>query len=117
VTEPPIHYRLLREYIDRAILAQKDYRTALGIAQLLDTGKFDIIANFELDADGRPDPTTLSYRVDVLTADGWATLCSVDWKQVGLEMADVYFELRNTLRQHEEGTHPGGPNDPHQRGR
>jgi hypothetical protein len=116
MTEPPIHYRKLREYIDQSILAQKDRRTALGIAQLLDAGKFDIISHFDVDQDGQPIPNSLRYRVDVLAADGWATLCTADWQLLGLEWADVEYELRNTLRQHEEGTHPGGPHDPHQRG-
>lgn len=105
----------MREYIEQTILSQKDRRTALGIARLLDAGKFDIIAWFDLDQAGQPIPDSLVYRVDLLAADGWTTLCTVDWRLLGLEMVDVHHELRNTLRQHAEGTHPGGPEDPHHR--
>jgi hypothetical protein len=116
MNEPPIHYRLLRRYIDEAILAQKDRRTAMAAARLMDAGDYDIISHFDLDDNGQPIPDTLTYRVDVKAADGWAPICTVHWSRLGLEWADVEYELRNTLRQHEEGTHPGGPKDPHQRG-
>jgi hypothetical protein len=77
-----------------------------------DPGTRRIVAEFDADDDGRPVPASLAYRVDVLARDGWATLATVHWTRLGLEMADVYFELNATLRQRQAGTYPGGPRDP-----
>jgi hypothetical protein len=116
MTEPPIHYQLLRAFIDQALRNLPDKATALYIARLLDKGRYDIVSHFDLTDDDRPIADTLTYSVDVQGAEGWWRLCTVGWRLLGLEWADVQYELRNTLRQHEEGTYPGGPNDPHQRG-
>jgi hypothetical protein len=112
----PIHERLLRAYAQEALLAQ-DPRKQPAMARLLQNPKTRrIVAEFDADDDGQPVPDSLSYRLDLLARDGWATLCTIHWSRLGLEWADVLFEVKSTLRQHEEGTQPGGPNDPHQRG-
>ena len=112
----PIHERLLRVYAQEALLGQ-DPRKQPAMARLLQDPKTRrIVSEFDADDDGRPIPDSLAYRLDLLASDGWATLCTIDWRMLGLEWADVLFEVKATLRQHEEGTHPGGPNDPHQRG-
>jgi hypothetical protein len=116
MNEPPIHYRLLKAFIDRALLELKDKPTALRIARLLDEGKYDIISHFDVTDDDRPIADTLTYSVDVEAPEGWWRTCTVHWSLLGLEWVDVQFELRNTLRQREDGTYPGGPNDPHQLG-
>jgi hypothetical protein len=112
----PIHYRLLRDYIDQALRIQGTEEAALHLARQLDAGKWDIISHFDVTDDGRPIADTLTYSVDVETRAGWLRICTVPWRYLGLEWADVQYELRNTLRQRDEGTYPGGPADPHQRG-
>jgi hypothetical protein len=112
----PIHERLLRAYAERALAAQEPRKQPAMARLVANPNTRRIIAEFEADDDGRPIPDSLAYRLDLLAADGWATLCTIDWRMLGLEWADVQFELRNILRQHEEGTYPGGPQDSHQRG-
>ena len=115
MTEPPIHYRLLRAHIVDALHRQKDYETAKVLAQHLDKGEWRGIAEFKLDDDDRIDPDSLVYRIDIRDdADTWVPLCYVPWRRLGLEWADVLFELKSLQRQHAEGTYPGGPQDPAQ---
>jgi hypothetical protein len=110
MNEAPIHYRLLRDAVDLALLAQPNYCTAIAAARLPGAGKFDR----ELLRPGRrrrPVPGSLTYTVEVLEDGDLVPLCRADWRAVGLAWDDVWFELRNTYCQHDEGTHPGGPND------
>jgi hypothetical protein len=113
----PLKERLLRYYVEQAIDGQPTARGRLGAARVMNTRRWRLVSVFDLDDDGRPDPHSLCYRVELLASDGWATLCTIHWQLLGLEMADVYFELNSTLRQHQGGTYPGGPNDPHARER
>ncbi len=109
--ELPVHYRRLREAVTMSLLAQPDQRAAQAVAALLHAGHYDIVSHFTLDEAGEPVPGTLAYGVHVLTADGWVTVVRVDWRLLGLEWADVQDELANTLRQHADGTYPGGEHD------
>jgi hypothetical protein len=112
----PLHERLLHYYVGQALLGQ-DPRKRPAIAQLvIDPRTRRIVSSFVSDDDGRPIPDSLAYRVDVLTRGGWTDLCTVNWRLLGLEWADVLFELRSTLRQHAEGTYPGGERDPYATG-
>jgi hypothetical protein len=111
--EPPIHERLLCQYVERALLAQNPRKQRAMARLVTDPKTRRIVAEFDADDDDRPVPGSLAYRVDVLAADGWATLATIHWTRLGLEWADVLFEVRSTLRQHEEGTYPGGPLDLH----
>jgi len=107
----PIHERLLHRYVARALDGQDPRKRPL-IAQLVaDPRTRRIVSSFLADDDGRPVPGSLAYRVDVLTRGGWTDLCTVNWRLLGLEWADVTRELDSTLRQHAEGTFPGGPHD------
>lgn len=110
----PIHERLLLAYVSEA-LAGQDPRKRPAMERLAANPKTRrFVSEFDADDDGRPIPDSLRYRVDLLAADGWATLCTIDWRILGLEWADVLYEVNSTLRQHEEGTYPGGPQDPTQ---
>jgi hypothetical protein len=108
----PIHERLLLAYVSEALAAQ-DPRKRQAMERLAaNPTTRRIVAEFAAGDDGRPVPDSLAYRLDLRAVDGWATLCTIDWRMLGLEWADVLFEVRSTLRQHEEGTYPGGPQDP-----
>jgi hypothetical protein len=118
MTEPPIHYRLLREHILKAINAQEKQLVRDAVAVCMDDPKRHRFRSvWDLSEDGtQVDLNSLSYEVEVLVSDGWATLCTVHWTNLGLEWADVQWEFEENRRQWGEGTYPGGPNDPHQRG-
>lgn len=116
---PPagVNFQRLRPYLQDALLHQKDKRTALAIAQRLDRNEWRAIAQFDVIGDDldRVDLSTLSFRVEVLTSDGWADLCTVHWTNLGLEWVDVEAAWQEILRQHREGIQPYGPNDPGRR--
>jgi hypothetical protein len=101
--DPPLRDRLLRHYIERALRGQKDMVTAAAIAVKLDAGEWRIISSFVPDLEGQPDPDTLAYRVEVHVHDGWAELCTIEWKLLALEWADVLHVVENTQRQYAVG--------------
>ncbi|HEV8653696.1 MAG TPA: hypothetical protein VG276_30935 [Actinomycetes bacterium] len=107
----PIHERLLHRYVERALLAQNPRKRPAMARLVADPRTRRIVAVFDADDDGRPVPGSLAYRVDLLARDGWATLARIHWTLLGLEWADVTRELDSTLRQHAEGTYPGGEHD------
>jgi hypothetical protein len=117
MSEPPIHYRRLREYIVDAIYAQEKAHVRYAAAICMDDpARHRIRSVWDLSADGtKVDMNSLSYVVEVLVRDGWATLCTIHWTNLGLEWADVQDEFEQNLRQWQDGTHPGGPNDPSRR--
>jgi hypothetical protein len=103
--QPPLHWRLLHSYIVEALHGQ-NRRTAAVAADLLVRGQYRVLSHFDMGEDGRPDPLSLAYEVELACADGWTLLCRVHWTLLGLEMADVYYELACARRQHEQGTAP-----------
>jgi hypothetical protein len=109
-----VNFQRLRPYLKDALLHQKDKRTALAIARKLDRNEWRGIAQFDVVGDDldKVDLNSLSYRVEIQVSDGWATLCTVHWTQLGLEWSDVTAAWEEVLRQHREGIEPGGPNDP-----
>jgi len=117
---PPagVNFRRLRPYLEDALLHQKNKRIALAIAQRLDRDQWRAIAQFDVVGDDydQVDLSSLSYRVEVETSDGWAPLCTVHWTQLGQEWADVEAAWEEMLRQHREGIFPDGPNDLGRRG-
>jgi hypothetical protein len=118
MTFPPpagVNFQRLRPYLRDALLHQKDKRTALAIAQRLDRNQWRAIAQFDVIGDDQVDLSSLSYRVEVETSDGWAPLCTVHWTQLGQEWADVEAAWEEVQRQHREGIFPDGPNDPGRR--
>jgi hypothetical protein len=102
----PLHEQLLRYFVAHALNEQPAGRIRDSIAAMLAAGRWRILSNFQLDDDGRPDPLSLAYEVELPCADGWALLCRVHWTLLGLEMADVYDELASTRHQHEQGIAP-----------
>jgi hypothetical protein len=117
---PPlgVNFQRLRPYLQDALLEQKDKRTALAIARKLDRDQWRAIAQFDVVGDDldEVDLNSLNFRIDVEVSDGWATLCTVHWSNLGLEWADVEAAWDEVVRQHREGTFPGGEHDPHRRG-
>jgi hypothetical protein len=117
---PPagVNFQRLRPFLEDALLHQKDKRIALGIAQRLDRDQWRAVVRFDVVGDDydQVDLSSLSYRVEVETSDGWAQLCTVHWTNLGLEWADVEAAWEEVLRQHREGVFPDGPNDPGRRG-
>jgi hypothetical protein len=113
---PPagVNFQRLRPFLEDALLQQKDKRVALAIAQRLDRDQWRAIAQFNVVRDDVDlvDLDSFSIRVDVETSDGWAELCTVHWTHLGMEWSDVTTAWDEVLRQHREGIHPGGPNDP-----
>ena len=111
---PPIHYRKLREYILDAINAQEKQHVRYAAAVCMDDpDRHRFRTVWELSEDGtQVDINSLSYVVEVLVRDGWATLCTVHWTNLGLEWADVQWEFEQNLHQWAEGTYPDGPHDP-----
>ena len=121
MTFPPpagVNLQRLRPYLQDALLHQKNKRIALAIAQRLDRDQWRAIAQFDVVGDDydRVDLSSLSYRVEVETSDGWATLCTVHWTHLGQEWADVEAAWEEVKRQHREGIFPDGPNDRGRRG-
>jgi hypothetical protein len=108
----PLHEKLLRDYVREALLGQDPRKRPLIARLVADPSTRRVVAVFDADDDGQPIVTSLRYRVELLTRGGWATLCAVDWQLLGFEWADVLFEVRNVVRQREQGTYPGGPHDP-----
>jgi hypothetical protein len=117
---PPlgVDFQRLRPYLQDALLEQKDKRTALAIARKLDRDQWRAIAQFDVVGDDfdQVDLNSLSFRVDVEVSDGWATLCTIHWSNLGLEWGDVTAAWDEVVRQHREGNFPGGEHDPHRRG-
>jgi hypothetical protein len=117
---PPLGVNLqrLRPYLQDALLEQKDKRTALAIARKLDRDQWRAIAQFDVVGDDldQIDLNSLTFRIDVEVSDGWATLCTIPWTNLGLEWADVEEAWEEVKRQHREGIFPDGPNDPGRRG-
>jgi hypothetical protein len=94
MTFPPpagVNFQRLRPYLEDALLHQKSKRIARAIAQRLDRDQWRAIAQFDVIGDDHDqvDLSSLSYRVEVETSDGWAPLCTVHWTQLGQEWADV----------------------------
>jgi hypothetical protein len=112
-----VNFQRLRPYLKDALLHQKNKRTALAIARKLDRNQWRAIAQFSVIGDqvDQVDLSSLSFRVEVEVADGWAELCTVHWTHLGLEWVDVEKAWDEVLRQHREGIQPGGPNDPGRR--
>jgi hypothetical protein len=113
---PGVDMQRLRPYLKDALLRQKDKRTARALADQLDQGEWRAIATFDVVGDqlDQADLNSLTYRIDVAVRDGWAELCTIHWSLVGLEWADVVMTWEDVLRQHREGTNPGGENDPNE---
>jgi hypothetical protein len=117
---PPlgVNYQRLRPYLEDALREQKDKRTALALARKLDRDQWRAVAQFDVVGDDldQVDLDSLSFRIDVEVSDGWATLCTVHWTRLGLEWSDVTTAWDEVVRQHREGTFPGGEHDPNRRG-
>jgi hypothetical protein len=117
---PPVGIDMarLRPYLHDALLQQKDKPTALAIARKLDRGEWRAVTDFEVVGDDldEVDLHSLHFRVEVLVSDGWATLARIHWSNLGLEWADVQLFWDQAVRQHREGTFPGGDQDPDRRG-
>jgi hypothetical protein len=115
VSDPtePISHRLLRGFIDEALRAQQPPSLGLYAASRMLAGAWRLVALFDADGAGEPIPGSLHYQVEVLCHDGLhRPLCTVHWTLLGLEVVDVQEQLESVLRQHAQGTYPGGPNDP-----
>jgi hypothetical protein len=116
---PPlgVNFQRLRPYLQDALLEQKDKRTVLAIARRLDRDEWRAIAQFDVVGDDldQVDLNSLNFRIDVEVSDGWATLCTIHWSNLGLEWADVEAAWEEVKRQHREGIFPDGPNDPGRR--
>jgi muconolactone delta-isomerase len=109
----PISHRLLFQFIDDALRQQP---SALGLyaAAQIAAGQWRLVALFDLDDTSEPIPGSLTYQVEVHGHDGlWRPLCRVHWSLLALEAVDVQNALEDVLRQHAQGTYPGGPADPH----
>jgi hypothetical protein len=117
---PPlgVDFQRLRPYLQDALLEQKDKRTALAIARKLDRDQWRAIAHFDVVGDevDQVDLNSLAFRIDVEVSDGWATLCTIHWSNLGLEWSDVTTAWDEVVRQHREGISPGGEHDPDHRG-
>jgi len=110
----PLHFRLLRDYIERSILGQPTRKAAAAAVAALDTpGRWRVITRWDLNPEGDAvDMNSLAYEVQVRPRDRWKLLCRVDWHLLGLEWADVQHEYERNLAAWEDGSYPGGPNDP-----
>jgi hypothetical protein len=97
----------LRGYIVDALHAQDDEDTARTLARHLDRGEWRVISEFERE-DGEIVLTSLRYLVQVQHASQWVSLLRVPWSPLGLNLDQVLYEHRELLRQHRDGTFPGG---------
>jgi len=91
---------LLREFMLAALYDQKDADLALRIAAHLDAGRFDVMARYDLDDDGQPDLSSLTYVVELQLSDGHAPLCAVHYTRLGVTDDEAEMELVATLAQH-----------------
>lgn len=64
---------------------------------------FRVISEMDLDDDDQPDLTSVHYRVDIRTPDGWVGVALVPWAELGLTLDDCETEVRNILAQREMG--------------
>jgi hypothetical protein len=108
----PEQRALLREHIFDALHHQDDQRVARAAARQLDRGEWRVVSQFDY-VDGEPEVYSLRYVVELRVLDEWEPLTRVHWTALGLTMDQVLYEHQQVLRQREDGTFPGGPNDPH----
>lgn len=96
----------LGAYADEA-LSRHDPSTADYLRSRLMADECRVIGVFELGPDGEPVAESLSYRLDVRVADGWAPLVKVHWSRFeGLTTEDVATERASVKAQREMGITP-----------
>ncbi len=109
----PEQCALLCTHITRALEEQDDPEVALAAARRLDAGEFRILSEWGYDESGEIDVYSCRYRVEIhVIGDEWVPLTRVHWTALGVSMDQVLGEAAAVRQQHEEGTYPGGPNDP-----
>lgn len=92
----------LRAYVDDAI-EKLNAEVRPTVRALIEEGKYRIASMFDLGADGEMDAYSLSYRFDVLVADGWGSIAKVHWTRLGMTMDDVLREVANLKAQQDMG--------------
>lgn len=96
-------WTVLARYADEALAGQPADVAEYLRRQLL-ADRFRVLSRFDLDDDGKPDPGSLTYQVDVRVGREWAPLCRVHWTRLpGLGDAEVRQELANMQAQQAMG--------------
>jgi hypothetical protein len=94
-------WQQLNDYVEAAIKAQPADIAVMG-AEMMDSGRYRLQCHIGFDEEGRADPNTLTYLVQLPIAGGggWATLCRVHHTLLGLPDEEVIAEAESVLWQH-----------------
>lgn len=96
-------WTVLAQYANEALDGQPADIGEYLRGQLL-ADRFRVLSRFDLDDDGKPDPGSLAYQVDVRVRDQWVPLVRVHWTRLpGIGSAEVEQELANYRAQQEMG--------------
>jgi len=94
--------RRLREVIHwalRELGEQAGHQVALGVADLLDRGKWRLMTDVSVGRDGEPLPDSLWYRVEVEVSTGWVELVEARTSALGVSEESARDEARWTAMQ------------------
>jgi len=97
-------WQLLRKYIVAAVQDLPDPDDRSYIAALLDAGRYDVMAEFDLNEDDQPDPRGCWYKVVLNQSDGTIVpLVRVHYTRLGVTDDEAEMELACVLAQQEHG--------------
>jgi hypothetical protein len=94
-------WQRLNNYVEEAIRRQPP-EMAVRARQMWDSGRYNLEIYMGVDDERRADPNTLTYIVQLPSADGdgWKTLCRVHHSLLGLPDDEVIAEAKSLLWQH-----------------
>jgi hypothetical protein len=100
-----IRIRLIIDHCLRSGVAEYGAEMALAMAQLFDDGKWRLMTEIDLDADQKPVPGSLVYRIDVQSpvTDEWAEFATVKASALGVSPEQEAEEARWTALQNGHG--------------